>query len=154
MIKLTIMNDEQAHALKNALEKKTQITILNLGYFVAALNLDRDLVTGKICGAAELVPAFQVDETSPVLSIGPPLRELNPRNDAAFRFACGDIKPLSRRADKPHIWYYGGYWRVSLWNQRREDLKLYDRAHHIVARINALPLKDRASGFKKENYQP
>ncbi len=50
----------------------------------------------------------------PLPQFSPPLRELNPNTDAAFRFACGDIKLLTRRIDKPHIWFHDGYWRVSL----------------------------------------
>jgi len=82
-----------------------------------------------------------------------PLRTLS-RTDAAFRFACGDIKPLSRRVDKPHIWFYGGYWRISLWNGRHADLKLWDQAHAHVKVANVMPPDQRATYFHKAKVTP
>ncbi len=76
-----------------------------------------------------------------------PLRDLDPKTDANFRFACASTNHLSRRMDKPHIWYYAGYWRVNLWNHKRDDLKMWDEAHGLTASLNALPLVDRVTGL-------
>lgn len=62
-------------------------------------------------------------------------RPLPPKNDpeskkvSDFRYRAELPHPLSLRSDKPHLWFFEGYWRVSLWNRRTPDLDLWHKAN-------------------------
>lgn len=62
---------------------------------------------------------------------------LNDRQHAAFRHRAQLPHPLSLRNDKPHVWFFEGYWRVSLWNRRHRDLAGWEAVHKAVNKANA-----------------
>lgn len=40
---------------------------------------------------------------------------------------------------KPHIFFYGGYWRVSLYPYKGAPLWRWQKAHGLVAKLNRQP---------------
>lgn len=56
---------------------------------------------------------------------------------ADFRHAAAIEKPMSLRSDKPHIFFWNGWYRVSLWNRRGGDNGVWQAAHDHARKLNA-----------------
>ena len=48
---------------------------------------------------------------------------------------------------KPHIYFANGYWRVSLWNRRQDQLHLWIEANSFAVSLNAKKQADKYAGF-------
>ena len=43
----------------------------------------------------------------------------------------------TQRRDKPHLFFYDGFWRVTLWDRDRSTLPLWVVANNHAERLNA-----------------
>jgi hypothetical protein len=47
------------------------------------------------------------------------------------------VSPFRLRADKPHIYRSGGYWRVTHWPRKQTPLTAWIQSNDVISRWNA-----------------
>lgn len=139
---LAVMSREQTEILHRAATSGTPLNIAGVDYLVVGMQVAASLgfspdEDGRPLGQAQLMPLSTQSWFRP--SSKAQLRALPNDNPsiAAFRYEAAVEKPMSLRDDMPHIFFYDGYWRVSLCN-RIKDRDAWYAAHGHARKLNGL----------------
>jgi hypothetical protein len=136
---IAIVSRAQAEKLVKDARDGREVMLEGESYIVTEIHVERELGKDSPRGHAILEPVQPVFRATTPGKEKMRFRELplDDKSIAGFRFQASVEKPMSLRSDKPHIFFWNGWYRVSLWNRKPGDNATWEAAHRHARKLQA-----------------